>query len=105
MMWSDLLGSMLFVLAHYWTFIKTIAQAPNYIFPSLIDDIHIMGLMNEITHTFDHLLTQLTLIGLRVKVSKWKLWNPARIFLNIEIPQGCILVINGLCILNVSGGS
>jgi len=43
--------------------------APNYIFPSLTDDTHIMGPMNEITRTFDHLLTQLTLVGLRVKVS------------------------------------
>jgi hypothetical protein len=29
--------------------------------------------MNEIIHAFDHLLTQLALVGLRVKVSKCKL--------------------------------
>jgi hypothetical protein len=55
-------------------------QAPNYIFPSLANNTHIMRPMNEITHTFDHLSTQLTLVVLRVKVSKCKLWNPSNIF-------------------------
>jgi hypothetical protein len=35
---------------------------PSCVFPSLANDIHIMGSMNEITHTFDHLLTQLALV-------------------------------------------
>jgi hypothetical protein len=61
--------------------------------------------MNEITCAFDHLLTQLTLIGFRVKVSKCKLWNPSGIFLGVEIPQGYTLVTNGLCILGVPIGS
>ncbi len=54
---GDPLGGPLFVLAHYRTFLETIAQAPNYVFPSLADDIHIVGPMNEITHTFDHVST------------------------------------------------
>ncbi len=61
--------------------------------------------MSEITRTFDHLLTQLTLVGLRVKVLKYKLWNPSRVSLGIEIIQGCTLVIDGLCILGVLMGS
>jgi hypothetical protein len=42
-----------------------------------MDDNHIVGLMNEISHAFNHLLTQLALVGLRVKVAKCKLWNPS----------------------------
>jgi hypothetical protein len=61
--------------------------------------------MNEITHTFYHLSTQLTLVGLRVKVSKCKLWNPSRISPSIEILQGCTLVTNGLHILGTPMGS
>jgi hypothetical protein len=61
--------------------------------------------MNEITRAFDHLLTQLTLIGLRVKVSKCKLWSPSGIYPSIKKFQGYILVINGLCILGVPVGS
>jgi hypothetical protein len=64
-----------------------------------------MGPMSEIVPTFEHLLTQLTLVGLRVKVSKCKLWSPSRISSNINIPKGCTLVINGLCILGVLMGS
>jgi hypothetical protein len=102
---GDPLGGPLFVLAHYQTFLKTITWAPSWVFPSLTNDNHIMGPMNEITHTFYHLSTQLTLIGLRVKVSKCKRWNPSRIFPSIEILQGCTLVTNGPCILGAPMGS
>jgi hypothetical protein len=61
--------------------------------------------MNEITCAVDHLFTQLTLVGLKVKMSKCKLWSPLRISLGIKVFQGCTLVINGLCILGVLMGS
>jgi hypothetical protein len=70
---GDPFGSPLFVLAHYQTFLETIARAPNRVFPSLANDTHIMGPLNEVTHVYDHFSTQLTLVGLRVKVSKCKL--------------------------------
>jgi hypothetical protein len=60
--------------------------------------------MNEIIHTLNHLSTQLARIGLKVKMSKCQLWNPSRISLNIKIPQGSILVTDGLCILRVLMG-
>jgi hypothetical protein len=69
----------LFALAHYQTLLKPITRAPNYVFPSLGNDIHIMGL-------------------------KCKLWNPLRIFPGIDILQGCNLIIYGLRILGVSKG-
>jgi hypothetical protein len=46
-------------------------------------------------------LRQLTLIGLRVKVLKYKLWSPLGISPSIEILQGCTLVTNGLHILGM----
>jgi hypothetical protein len=72
---GDLLGGRLFTLAHYRAFLGTIRRARNYVFPSLANDTHIVGSMNEITHAFEHLSTQLTLLGLKVKVSKCKLWE------------------------------
>ncbi len=98
---GDPLGGPLFVSAHYRSFLKTIAGAPNYIFPSQVDDTHIVGPMNEMTCAFDHLLTQLTLIGLKVNVSKCKLWSPLGISLSIKIPHAYTLVTNGLRILGV----
>jgi hypothetical protein len=80
-------------------------QAFNCAFPSLVDIIHIVGPLNEITHAFDYLSTELTLVGLRVKVSKCKLWSPSKISPGIEILQGYTLVIDGLCILGVPVGS
>ncbi len=85
------LGIPLFVLAHYWAFLKTIMWAPNCVFPSIANDTHIVGPMYEIICAFDHLLTQLALVGLRVKVLKCKFWNPLRISLGIKIFPGCIL--------------
>jgi hypothetical protein len=101
---GDPLGGHLFALAHYRTFLETIMRVPNYVYPSLADDIHIVGPMNEITCAFDHLSTQLTLVGLKIKVSKCKLWNPSGIFPSIEILQGRILATNGLRILGVLMG-
>jgi hypothetical protein len=69
-----------------------------------MDDTHIMGPMSEIVYNFDHLSTRLTLVGVRVKVSKCKLWSPSGVLLGINIPHGCTLVTNGLCILGVLMG-
>jgi hypothetical protein len=60
--------------------------------------------MNEISHTFDHLSTQLTLVELEVKVSKCKLWSSSRIFLGVKILQDYTLVIFDLHILGVPMG-
>jgi hypothetical protein len=70
-----------------------------------MNNTHIMGPLSEITHTFDHLSTQLALVGLKVKVSKCKFWSPLGTFLGIEIPQDYTLVIDGLHILGVPMGS
>ncbi len=43
-------------------------------------------------------------MGLKVRVSKCKLWNPLGLSLAIENPRGCALVIDGLCILGVTVG-
>jgi hypothetical protein len=101
---GDPLGGPLFVLAHYQAFLETIMRAPSYVFPSLVDDTHIVGPLNEITRVFDHLLTQLTLVGLKVKVSKCKLWSPSGISPCIKILRGYTLVTNGLCILGMQVG-
>jgi hypothetical protein len=37
-------------------------------------------------------------------VSKCKLWSLSGIFLGVEILQGCVLIIDGLCILGVLVG-
>jgi hypothetical protein len=60
--------------------------------------------MNEITRAFDHLSTQLALVGLRVKMLKCKLWSPSKVSSGVEIHEGYILVIYGLHILGVPIG-
>jgi hypothetical protein len=60
-----------------------------------------MGPLGEIILAFDHLSIQLALIGLKVKVLKFKLWSSSWISLGIKIPQICTLIIDGLCIMGV----
>jgi hypothetical protein len=79
----------LFALPHYRALLKTIMRALSCVFPSLTDNTHIVGPMNEIDCTFHHLSIQLTLDGLGVKVSKCKLWSPSKISPCIKIPWGC----------------
>ncbi len=69
---GDPLGGPLFVLAHYRALLETIMWDFSYIFPSLVDNTHIMGPMNEISRVFNYLLTQLGQVGFRVKVLKSK---------------------------------
>jgi hypothetical protein len=71
---GDPLKGLLFVLAHYWALLETIMRPLSCVFPSLANDIHIMGPLSEITYAFDHCSTQSTFVGLRVKVSKCNLW-------------------------------
>jgi hypothetical protein len=63
-----------------------------------------MGPLSEITYAFNHLSTQLALVGLKVKISKCKLWSPSRISQGMKIFQGYTLVTYGLHILGVLMG-
>jgi hypothetical protein len=55
-------------------------MSPNYVFPSLMDKYTHRGHYEQDSLTFDHFLTHFNLIGLKVKVSKCKLWSPLKIF-------------------------
>jgi hypothetical protein len=70
---GDPLRGLLFALARCQALLDTIVQAPNCVYPSLVNDIHIMGPMSKIICAFDHLSTQLSLVGLRVKMLKIEL--------------------------------
>ncbi len=54
---GDPLGGPLFALGHYWAFLETIVWTRNYVYPSLVNDTHIVGHVSEIMPTFDHLST------------------------------------------------
>ncbi len=73
---GDPLKGLLFVLAHYQALLKTIMRTPNSVFPSPMDDTHIVGSMSEIIHTFNHLFDPISPNCLRVKVLKCKFWSP-----------------------------
>jgi len=63
--------------------LKTIMRAPNHIFPSLMNNTHIVGPTSKITCAFDHFSTQLTIVGFKVRMLKCKLWSPSRTFSGI----------------------
>jgi hypothetical protein len=54
---GDPLRGFLFALAHYWALLATITWALSRVFPSLVDDTHIVGPLSKIILAFDHLST------------------------------------------------
>jgi hypothetical protein len=51
------------------------------IFPSLVDDIHIIGLAFIVHLAFDHFVFQLVLMGLMVQPYKYLAWSPSSLHL------------------------
>jgi hypothetical protein len=49
---GDPLGGTLFFLAHFCALRPTIVTHPTYVFPSLVDDTHIIGLASNVVPTF-----------------------------------------------------
>jgi hypothetical protein len=100
---GDPLGGPLFALAHYWTLLETIVRVPSCVFPSLIDDNHIVGLVNEIIHAFDLLSNQLTLLGLSCTLESIRNLSKNRIFSRLYFGHrwfmhfGCGNGFLGLC--------
>jgi hypothetical protein len=49
---GDPLGGTLFFLAHFCALRPTIVTHPTYVFPSLVDDTHIIGPASNVVPTF-----------------------------------------------------
>jgi hypothetical protein len=61
---GDPLDGLLFALTHFHAFHNLVMHFPSYLFPSIIDDTHIIGLVLVVSWAFHHFSSQLDLVGL-----------------------------------------
>jgi hypothetical protein len=57
----------LFALAHFHALRCSFGVFPSYLFPSLANGIHILGLVSIVSFVFDHFISQLMSMGLVVQ--------------------------------------
>ncbi len=98
---GDLLGGLLFALAHFHAFHNSINLFPSSLFFSIIDDTHIVGHVSLVSQVFHHFSFQLNLIGLTVQPCKCGIWSPLR----FSPTSGFCTLVEGIKVLGVPLGS
>jgi hypothetical protein len=73
---GDLLGGALFTLVHFRALRSTTSHFPSCLFPSIVDDIHIICPSFIISSTYEHFQTELCAIVLSIQPHKCVAWSP-----------------------------
>jgi hypothetical protein len=84
----DLLGKTLFILTHFWGFhIITIAH-PTYVFLSIIDGMHIVGLVLDVMRAFLWVQTKFITLRFSTQLMECVIWSPKKLYLSISLLLG-----------------
>jgi hypothetical protein len=59
-----MLWEALFALAHFRALYSIIDHFPSYLFPSIVDGIHIIGHLSIVSSAYKHFKTKLCVIGI-----------------------------------------
>jgi hypothetical protein len=73
---GDPLGGALFGLAHFRALYSTTNHFPSHLFPSIVDDIHIISPPSIVSSTYEHFQIELRVIGLSIQPHKCVAWSP-----------------------------
>jgi hypothetical protein len=84
---GDFLGGTLFVLAHFTALHSTISHFPSFLFPSIVDDTHIIGPPSIVSFVYEHFQTKLRAIGLSIQLHKCITWSPVGLSLDFNTPS------------------
>jgi hypothetical protein len=63
---GDILIRVLFFLGHFRTLCSIVNRFPSYLFPSIEDDTHIVGLFPIVSFAYEHFQFELIKIGLSI---------------------------------------
>jgi hypothetical protein len=63
---GELLGGALFVLAHFRALRSTINHFPSCLFPSIVNDIHIISPLSIVSSTYEHFQIELCAMSLYI---------------------------------------
>jgi hypothetical protein len=101
--WS--FGGTLFDLAHFRALHSIINHFPSYLFPSIIDDIHIIGPPFIVSFTYEHFQTEFHVIGFFIQLQKCVTWSPSYLPPNFNTPSQFTTRPKGFKVLGVPLGT
>ncbi len=62
---------------HFQALYNLVYLFTPYVFPSILDDIHIIGPTQIVSHVFEHFASPLALVGLTIQPHKCATWSPS----------------------------
>jgi hypothetical protein len=79
----------LFILFHFKVLRSTTNHFPYCLFPSIVDDTHIIRTLSIISYAYEHFQTKLYVIGLYIQPQKCIARSPSGLPLNFNTPPIC----------------
>jgi len=73
---DDPLGRTLFALAHFTALCSIVNHFPFCLFPSIVDDIHIIGPPSIVSSIHEHFKIKFHAIGFSIQFQKYVTWSP-----------------------------
>jgi len=91
----------LFALTHFKILLFTTNHFPSYLFPSIINDIYIIGPLSIVSFAYEHFKTEFHVIGFFMQPLKYITWSPFIMPPNFNTPFQFITPLEGNKILGV----
>ncbi len=98
-------GGALFVLTHFRALHSIANHIPFCLFPSIVDDIHIIGLPLIISSTYEHFQTKLHVMGLSIQPQKCVAWSLSSLPPDFNTPSWFTTPFEGIRVLGVPLGT
>jgi hypothetical protein len=77
----------LFALAHFKVLSFTVSHFPFCLFPSIIDDTHIIGPLSIVSYAYEYFQIKLHVIGFSIQPQKCITWSPFGLPLDFNTPS------------------
>jgi hypothetical protein len=87
------LGGALFALAHFKTLRFIVNRFPSSLFPSIINDTHIIGPFSIVSYAYEHFQTKFRRIDFSNQPQKCAAWSPFDLAPNFDTPSKGIRVL------------
>jgi hypothetical protein len=84
---GDALARALFALAHFRALHSIVSHFPSRLFPSIVDDTHIVSFLFIVSFTYEHFQIKLHVIGLFIQLHKCVAWSPFGLVFDFNTPS------------------
>ncbi len=102
---GDPLGGPLFVLTHFRALSSIVNHFPSCLFPSIVDDTHIISPPLVVSFAYGHFQTKFRAIVLSIQPHKCVAWSPSGLTPNFNTPSQFTTPTKGIKVLGVPLGT